>query len=325
MAMNSATLNTSLLTTYLIKKFIPTMEAELQFSKFTTPAIIPPGSGKIGRFNVFSNPPGTAVALTEGITTGNEVVTLTSAGTECTIAEYGEYIKINSLFDFAAVKGTRDEAAKRFAFGGAVALDKLVRNAASGSTTTWYCATGSLGGAAAPGSGAPTSGYASSLIGAGKLLRGISQDGFIVGGNGFTGVSGHPEGDFAALVTPQFEATMVTEGTTARITWAQAVTNVPGSMGQEKFVKGKMGSVYGTTCYRTQNYLTATITSSCDINYVLADGGLGAVAFEDMKAEIIINDLNSPYKNVDTLAWHARFGTGLIDGGRVVKMYSNAA
>ena len=48
------------------------------------------------------------------------------------------------------------------------------------------------------------------------------------------------------------------------------------------------------------------------------------MAFKDMTPEVVINDVNSPYKNVDSVAWHLFFGTGLVDGGRVVKMYSLA-
>lgn len=321
MAFNT-TINTSLLTTYLIKKFIPALEAELQMQKFTTPAVIPEGQGKIGRFNVFSNPPGTTTPLVEGTPTGNEITTLTTTGTDCTIAEYGEFIKEPQLQNLAAQKGTRDELASRFAYGGGLALDGLVRAQAKLSTTAFYTTAVQLGGTTT--ASIPTSGGASAIIGAAKQLRAASVDGVIVGARGFTGRSGHPDGEFAAILTPQFEATMVTEGTTGRMTWAQAVTNVPGVMGQEKVVRGRMGSVYGTACYRTQNYDQTTVTSLADNNYILADGGIGAVAFGDMQAKIIINDVNSPYKNVDSIAWHAYFGTGLISSARVVRLYSYA-
>ena len=316
-------INTSLLTTYLIRKFIPALEAELQMQKFTTPAVIPEGEGKIGRFNVFSNPPGSSASLTEGTTTEHEITTLTTTGTDCTIAEYGEFIKEPQLQRLAAMKTHRDELASRFAYGGGLALDTLVRAQAKLTTTAFYASnTAQLGGsttAAIPGSGS-----ASTIIGAAKQLRAASVDGVVVGARGFTGKAGHPDGDFAAIVTPQFEATMITEGTTGRMTWAQAVTNVPGAMGQDKVIRGRMGSVYGTACYRTQNYDQTTVTSLSDNNYILSDGGIGAVAFGDMKAKVVINDVNSPYKNVDSVAWHAFFGTGLISSARVVRVYSNA-
>jgi hypothetical protein len=204
-----------------------------------------------------------------------------------------------------------------------LALDGLVRAQAKLSTTAFYCSsTSQVGGSTT--AAIPASGSASAIIGAAKNLRAASVDGVVVGARGFTGREGHEDGNFAAILTPQFEATMVTEGTTGRMTWSQAVTNVPGMMGQEKVIRGKMGPVYGVSCYRTQNYDQTTVTSLSDNNYILADGGLGAVAFGDMKPNVVINDVNSPYKNVDSIAWHAYFGTGLISSARVVRVYSNA-
>jgi hypothetical protein len=96
-------------------------------------------------------------------------------------------------------------------------------------------------------------------------------------------------------------------------------------LGQEKWVKGYMGSIYGTAMYVTQNTLTAvtyTASSTGDISLVFADGGFGAMAFRDMDPRIVLNDVNSPYKNVDSIAWHLQFGTALIDTNRIVKIYS---
>jgi len=322
-------INTSLLTTYLIKKFIPTLQAELQYQKFCTEAEIPEGQGKIGRFNVFSNPVGNITALAEGTVSGNEITTLSTSGTDCTIAEYGEFIKIPQLQRKAAQKGSMDQLSQRMGYGGALGLDTLVRSSAigvagaTGTTVAFYASdttqTGGSTTAATPGKCS-----AAAIMGAAEQLRNATVNSVRVGGKGFYGVSGHPDGHFAAILSPHAEVQMVTEGTTGRITWQNAVVNVPGAMGQDKWVKGYMGSVYGVACYRTQNYLQLTATSLSDVNVVMAEGGLGAVAFDDMRATIVINDVNSPYKNVDSVAWHAYFGTSLIASERVVKLYTTA-
>lgn len=316
-------INTSLLTEYLIKKFIPTLEAEIQFQKFTTDAIIPEGGGKIGRFNVFSNPIGNVTALAEGTTTGNEITTLSTTGTTCTIAEYGEFIKVPKLQKMAAQKGSMDELGKRMAYGGALALDSLVRAQAKTTTTAFYASsTDQLGGsttAAIPGRAS-----ASAIMGATELLSNATVDGAKVSGHGFTGVAGHPSGSFASIVTPRAKVQITTEGTTGRITWQNAVVNVSGPSGQERWVKGRVGEIYGNVVYETQNYDQTTVTSLSDNNYVLSEGGIGAVAFKDMDAKIVINDVNSPYKNVDSIAWYAMFGTAKIANERVVRMYTNA-
>ena len=122
---------------------------------------------------------------------------------------------------------------------------------------------------------------------------------------------------------------MVQEATAGRMTWAEAVTQVPGTMGQEKWVNGYMGSVYGTACYRTQNFDLTTITVSTENNYLLAEGGIGSLSIIDAAPSIYVNsasssDVGNPYRNQNTIAWHAYFATALIDVNRVVRLYSLA-
>jgi N4-gp56 family major capsid protein len=311
-----------MLTTYLIKKFIPAMVAELQFHPFTTKAVIPEGAGNIGRFNVFSNPPGTVGTVNE-TTTQNEINTLTTAGTDVTIAEYGEFLKVSKLMSLTATKTSVDELSRRMAYAGAFCVDKLIRTQAALSTTAFYAETGQRGGSTTLPTGNPFSCSATAIMGAAKVLRSATVDGVIVGAQGFTGISGHENGHFAAIISPLQELQIVTESTTTRITWKDCVTNVPGAMGQEKAIKGYVGPIYGTTVYRTQNYATLTVTSSCDVGYVMGEGAIGAVSLTDMQPTIVYNDVNSPYKNMDSIAWHFFFGTKLIDSTRIVKMYSN--
>lgn len=323
MAFSTAS-NTSLLTTYLIRKFIPALEDELQFQKFTTKATIPAGMGNVARWNVFSSPTGNTTALTEGTVTGNEITTLTTSGTDATIAEYGEFIVCPRLHDYTSVPGSRAELADRMAYGAALAIDSLVRAQALTTTTARYCQNEAVGATSTATAGADPldPGSAAAIIAAGAALRGNSA-------RGFRGVSGHPDGAFAAIVTPTFEQDMVQEATAGRMTWAQAVTQVPGTMGQEKWVNGYMGSVYGTACYRTQNFSLTTITVSCENNYVLAEGGIGSLSIIDADPQVYVNtasanDVGNPYRNRNTVAWHSYFATSLIDSNRVVRLYSEA-
>jgi hypothetical protein len=156
---------------------------------------------------------------------------------------------------------------------------------------------------------------AGSLIVARKVLRAALC-------KGFKGIESHPDGHFAAIITPTAELDMVTEVSTTKVTWATSVTNVPGRLGQEKWVNGYIGSVYGTAVYVTQNYNTASLTSTVELSYVISDGGIGAMAFGDMNPQIIFNDINSPYRNVKSIAWYALFQAKLIASTRVVKLYS---
>ena len=316
---------TQLLTTWLNKKFVSDLEWALQHKKFTTDAIIPAGSGATGRFIVFAAPPaGTSysttstTALTELFTTQNEINTITAAGTEITIAEYGEFHKTSALAMYAAVSGAREKLVKRMRDGAAITIDTLVQTKANTSTNYLYSTAAATGGTTTFSTGSVQNMSAAAIIHAGKILKANKA-------KGISGVAGHPDGHFAAVLSNKAVLDIVTENTTGRVYWTQAVTNVPGALGQEKWVNGYLGSIFGTACYETQNAqtgITYTASSTGDVQLVFADGAVGAMAFKDMQPQIILNDVNSPYKNSDSIAWKVFFGTALIDGNRICKIYS---
>lgn len=321
----SAGAASGLLTTWLNRKFISDLEWSLQFQKFTTKAIIPPGSGKIGRFNVFVPPPaGTSystsstTALTETWTTQNEIATITATSTDITIAEYGEFHKTSALAMYAVVPGAREKLRKRLVDGANVTLDYLTMKQFEQSTNYLYNTAAATGGTTTFSTGSVTALSAAAIMQAKKIL-------FANKVPTFSGIAGHPDGKYAAIIGPKGELDIVTETTTGRLTWGQAVTNVSGPDAQKRWVDGYVGTVYGVAVYTTQNLTTATAytgSSTGDVSFVCGDGGVGAMAFMDMEPQVVINDVNSPYKNVDSVAWHVFYGTSILDANRVVKMYS---
>jgi len=321
----SAGAASGLLTTWLNRKFISDLEWSLQFQKFTTKAIIPPGSGKIGRFNVFVPPPaGTSystsstTALTETWTTQNEINTITATSTDITIAEYGEFHKTSALAMYAVVPGAREKLRKRLIDGAQVTIDYLTMKQFEQSTNYLYNTAAATGGTTTFSTGSVTALSAAAIMQAKKIL-------FANKVPTFSGIAGHPDGKYAAVIGPKGELDIVTETTTGRLTWGQAVTNVGGPDAQKRWVDGYVGTIYGVAVYTTQNLTTATAytgSSTGDVSFVCGDGGVGAMAFMDMEPSVVINDVNSPYKNVDSVAWHIFYGTAILDTNRVVKMYS---
>ena len=321
----SAGAASGLLTTWLNRKFISDLEWSLQFQKFTTKAIIPPGSGKIGRFNVFVPPPaGTSystsstTALTETWTTQNEINTITATSTDITIAEYGEFHKTSALAMYAVVPGAREKLRKRIVDGAQVTIDFLTMKQFEQSTNYLYNTAAVTGGTTTFSTGSVQVLSAAAIMQCKKIL-------FANKVPTFSGIAGHPDGKYAAIIGPKGELDIVTETTTGRLTWGQAVTNVGGPDAQKRWVDGYVGTIYGVAVYTTQNLTTATTytaSSTGDVSFVCGDGGVGAMAFMDMEPAVVINDVNSPYKNVDSVAWHIFYGTAILDTNRVVKMYS---
>ena len=308
------------LNTYLNKAFVSDLEFDLQHQKFTMKGDVPRGMGNILRFNEFSPPTRTGqsgtgtTALTEGTTTENQVTNITITPTNLTLAEFGEFVKVTSLYDIAAQAGTRERLRKRMRDGASVSLDTYTYTAARATTNVLYAITGAQGAqSTAPATVAALG--ATAIMYARKVLKdGLAQP--------FSGIPGHPDGTYAAILTEKQEFDIVSEITTGRAYWNNGVVNVPGALGQEKWVKGYMGTIYGTACYSTNNYGTTSLTSTCDIGYVYADDGVGAASIANMQPEIIINDVNSPYKNMDSIAWHTYYQAALLASARVIKLYS---
>ena len=318
----------SVLTVWINKKFVTDLEWDLQYQKFVTKAVIPEGAGNKGRFVTFS--PATlrtgmalgSVALTEGNTgSEHEITSITTGEKEVTIAEYGEWYRLGKISSYAEAAGTASAIQKRMNDGAALCVDTICRTAALDSTLYAYAthanATTTPGVQGATTTAPATVGRlnAAAMIYCHRLLKTKYAQ-------GFRGIENHPDGHFAAIITPTQELDIVTEITTVRTIWQGAITNVPGRLGQEKWVNGYIGSIYGVACYVTQNYSTTSLTSNVELAYVLSDGGLGAMAMGDMAPGIVFNDINSPFKNVRSIAWHTLFAAGLIDTNRVVKMYS---
>ncbi len=316
------------LTTWINRNFVRDLEWQLQHQKFTTKATIPQGAGNIGRFLTFAPPTaytgysglGT-VALTEAATfasatsASHEITAITQTSTDITIGEFGEFTKVGTLYEYAAVPGLRAELLKRLRDGAAFGLDRFTLTKSLTTTNILYADTTPQGASSSTTTLMTAVLGASSITAATKVLfAGLAK--------GFDNAPGVPSGQYAAVITPDQEQDLVTEFTTLRMSWSNSVVNVPGAMGQEKWVNGYIGSIYRTAVVVTQNYVTQSITQTQETAIVYADGGVGAMAFGDMNAQIILNDVNSPYKNVNSFAWYARYGAGLIDSARVVKLYS---
>jgi len=308
------------LTTWINKQFVTDLMWDVQYQKFTTKAVIPDGGGNIGRFVTFAPPTATtgyalgSAALTEGNTgSEHEITSIATAATNCTIGEFGEWYRLGKLASKAEAAGTAQRIQKRMNDGAALAVDSYIRGFALDSTNYVYATL------AAPGAIA-TAPATVGDIGAGALIFcGARMKSKYC--QPLKGIEGHPDGHFAAVITPNAEMDVVTEVSTTKVTWSEAVTNVGGKMGQDKWVNGYIGSIYGTAVYVTQNHTTTTLTSVVELSYVLSDGGLGAMSFGDMNPQIIFNDVNSPYKNVKSIAWYTLMGAGLIHSDRVIKLY----
>lgn len=338
--MAASTSNTSMddvFSTWINRQFLTDFAFDLQHQKFTAAVVMTDGIGANQAQFVDWAPPlrgsatvGTggytntgSTALTEATPTGNEITNVTTTQTLVPVLEYGEFIKVSKLWEHSAVSGSRERLTKRLKDGAVLSIDTLCRMRAATTSTIFYAIGNDQGGASVPVGGSTTAPATVGNANIAALLscRKILYDNQVPG---IEGVEGHTDGNYAAIITPSQELQITTEVTTGRITWLNCIINVPGMDGQRRFVKGLIGDVYGVSVYRTQNYMTQTLTSACEVGFVYGADGVAAASFEQMQPQVILNDLNSPYKNVNTIAWHAYFGAKLVSSSnsRVIKLYS---
>lgn len=331
------------LNTWLNKKFVTDLMFDLQWQKFTADALIPEDQGACARYIEFAPPGRNSSYSSQGNTQMSEAMTnfntatslheitgITTLRTEVTVFEFGEHLKVGSLYDFASMPGTKEKVVKRLKDGAAVSLDDVVR--AQANLTTYAIVADDTSVSGLFGGGTPVittiPSATANKLGAAAIVaaKNILRAGLVPG---IEGRAGHLSGNYALIITPSQETQIVTEVSTGRIYWSNCVVNVPGTMGQEKFVKGYLGDIYGTSCYTTQNFATATFTSTVSVGYIMGADAVAAVAFRQMDPQVIMNEVNSPYKNVNSVAWYAQFGAGIVGAAaglsnRVIKIYSSA-
>jgi hypothetical protein len=310
----------ALLTTWINPKFVAALERDLTAVKFTTKAIIPPGMGRVGRLVSFTSAPGTSAALADGTSTGN-LVDITTNTTNISIAEYGEFMQVFRVVDYAQASGAREEILKRFAHGGRIKLDSLVLAEFGKNVTNILGTLQTVNGAGALGTPTAPTGAAAIITARKKVRDNYAQP--------FYGVPGHTDGHYACIIGEQASLDIVTEFTTGRMTWGQAVTNVAGKIGQERYVNGYIGSIYGTAVHVSQQLVGGPSFSGVNVTnaFVIGDGAVGALAFEDMEPQVFVNtptsaSTNNPYRNFSTVAWHAYFATAVNDASRACKLYT---
>lgn len=120
--------------TYYDKVFLDRAEAELVHDFGAQVKAHKPNMGKVVRFNRFTPLTVTATALSEG--SNPSAVDMTSATAEATLAEYGAYTIVSSLFELTSIDDNLAEHVEVHAQHAGETLDAVIRNVLSAGATT---------------------------------------------------------------------------------------------------------------------------------------------------------------------------------------------
>lgn len=323
--------NVSVWTTYLLRKFVDGLKANLFFPEYAEPAQIPKGAGGyVARWNIPTMRIGSISSLTDG-SSGTAASAVTVTGVEGTVADYGEFINITDLAKESQLTGAMDVYSDIMSYAGAGAINRLLYHAAVGYTDENEVTL----------SGGPSNWlHAGDAATQGVTLTTVdqvtAQDLPVVAGffrnknaRGFDSLSG----DYMLAIHPNVEVDLVTNVTTAALSWSDVNKHVPA--GFEQLINNHrfVGRMNGVSVLRTTLIGTVTETGAANayVNVALARWGIGWLGLGQngpTKPQIIMKkpgdqSTNDPLNTNCTLGWKVRAAARLLDAGnRALVVYS---
>lgn len=312
--------NVSVWTTYLLRKFVDGLKANLFFTEYAEKATIPRGAGAyVARWNVPTMRIGSTTAIVDG-TWGSAASAITLTGVEATIADYGEYINITDLARESQLTGALDQYSDIMSYAGAGAINTLIYNQAKSATNFLHAGDTATGG---------------TTLASGDTLKApdiafVSQ--FFRGKDavGFSNLSG----DYMMAIHPDAEYDLVTDVTTAALSWTEVNKYVPRGFDQLIENHRFVGRMNGVSVLRTTLVGTVTEDIAAHVNVALAKWGVGWLGLgssPETMPEIIPKrpgpqSTNDPLNINCTLAWKVRMATKILDAGnRALVVYTDAA
>lgn len=309
--------NVSVWTEYLLRKFVDGLKAELFFSEYAEPAQIPKGGGHyVARWNIPTMRVGSTSALTDG-SSGAAAGGVTLTGVTGTISDYGEWINVTDLAAETQVSTALDAYKDIMTYAGSSAIDTLLYNAAVGATNFLHVGDATIAGVTLTGT---------------DYLK--AKDLPVIGGffrarnaKGFDKLSG----DFMLAIHPDAETYMVTDVTTAALSWSEVNKHVPA--GFEQLINNHrfVGRLNGVSVLRTTIVATITEDVLAHRNVALARWGVGWLGLGSNPTNMPEikyktpgpQSTNDPLDTNRTLGWKVRMAARLLDGAnRALVVYS---
>lgn len=325
-------------TTYIRKEAVPTLEKSLVMADMITqPTNLPEGVGSTVRWIIDAN--FSTTNITNALTAGSDEIAYSTRGSQHELAFtgsnvqkqvdlYGAFVPIRMSDLKVMPKGLMDRISKRGAYLLRLIWDTLIRATADGSGTGF-----------SPSMGAGTTNSRKS-IGDGTNNTTLSASdqltaediALTVGDLRARDAQPLSNGKYHFVLHAVTEMHLITDVSTARLTWEQMFKYVSGVNAQEKMGDARIGDIVGGTCHRSNNITQATVdTLSAYVNLAFADSGIGDVGImgenQDGEPDVYINMPNqnstdNPYRLYGTASFQFYRAPALLDSARVEILYS---
>lgn len=311
--------NVSVWSEYILRKIVPGLKANLFFADYAEPGLIPKGQGHyVARWLLPTMETGSTTALADG-TSGSAASAITLTRVAGTISTYGEWVQIGDLALESQISQALDAYREILQYRGAAAIDTLLYDAAKSTTAFLHAGDTTISG---------------TTLETGDILK--AKD-FPAVANYFRARNAQGfdklKGDYLLAIHPDAEYDLVTDVTTAALSWSEVNKHVPA--GFEQLVNNHrfVGRLNGVTALRTTIIGTVTEDILAHINVALARYGVGWLGLGTNPAntpEIKMKSpgpqsTNDPLDTNHTLGWKTRNAQKLLDVNRALVVYSDGA
>lgn len=321
-------------TTYIRQTSIKALENKLVVSECATSGDVPEHAGSTISWQLDANVTGATAtnALTDDSGTPITYATRdnfnedTYSPTAVTkqLHAYGTFVPVRTKDLNKMPRGMMDRLAGRMAYRGAHTKDTLLIAAIDGSGSSYN-----------PGLGTGTTttrksigdGTNNTTISATDQLT-VEDIALGVGDLWANDAEEFSNGAYKAIIHSVSATHLITDVSTSRITWEETHKHVGGASGQEKILKGTIGTVVGADVVRSNNIRTSTQdTETVYNNIILAMDGVGDASVDDSNPQVLINRPNenstdNPYRMYATAAFVWEGAPTLLDSNRALVLYA---
>lgn len=293
---------TTLMSTFYDKVFLDRAELALTYDVGAQKKNLPTNSGKVIYFNRFSSLAMATTALTEAAVP--TAVDMTSTVVSATVAEYGTYTKVGSLFNLSSIdEGLKEHAAVMGQNAGET-LDTLLAAALSASNTAQLAGAKSALTAVA---------VTDVLSGAEirKAIRTLKKNKAKTFGNGM----------FKGIVAAS--AAYDLRGNTE---WLDASRYVDAA----NIKNGQLGKLYGVEFFETNNEVSESSTVTVYHNFICGANAYGTVNIGGQPGPRIYvktpgnTDTSNPIDTWSTVGWKANFVAVVLNSAWIVDIKTGA-
>ena len=283
------------------KVFLDRAEMELRYDFGAQKKTMPKNSGKTVYFNRFSPLAVATTALTEN--TNPSGVDMSSTVVSATIAEYGNYTRVSSLFEMTSLDEGLKEHVEVMSQNAGETLDTLIAAELSGSATA-------------------------QIVG-GKVLTAVAATDTLTGAEIRKAVRTLKKNKAKTFEDGLFRAIIPTSAAydlRGNSEWLNANTYV----NVDLYKNGQLGVLHGVKFAETNNEITVSSTVTIYETYVFGKNAYGMLNLAGQPEKRIVvknpgaNDTSNPLDMYSTIGWKAYFVAKVLNSAWIIKIQTGA-